>query len=110
MQVQRRTKGAHLRPEARVRIVDTGRALETEQTQGENGAGLEIAATVTEGIIEIETAGGLGNERGVLAETVARIVVKIDEVNSALRNAATAAGSSKYLYLTFLHRLCTQIR
>lgn len=86
IQAQRRTKGAHLRPEARVKIVDTGRALETEQTQGENGAGLEIAATVTEGTIEIGMAGGLGNERGVLAETVA----KIEEVGSALRNAATA--------------------
>jgi RNA 3'-terminal phosphate cyclase len=90
-QVQRWIKGAHLRPEVRVKIVDSGHARETEQTQGEKGAGLEIAATVTEGTTEIGMAGELGNERGVPAETVARIVAKIDEVRPALENAKIAA-------------------
>lgn len=78
-----------------MKIVDTGRALETEQTQGENGAGLVIAATVKEGTIEIEMAEGLGNERGVLAETVARTVAKIDEVGVS-EKCSHSCGNPKH--------------
>ncbi|KAJ5936785.1 hypothetical protein N7466_003235 [Penicillium verhagenii] len=80
---RRQAAGVHLRPEVRVKIADTVRDPQTERTQGEKGAGLEIAATVTEGTTEIGMVGGLGIEKGVPAETTARIVAKIDEVDSS---------------------------
>lgn len=56
---------------------DTARVREIAKTEGENGAGLEIAATVTDGTGEMDE--GLETAKGVRVGTVATI----DEVRAS---------------------------
>lgn len=74
-QAQRPTPDAHRHPEmtdamAPAKTDDTGRVHESARTHGEKGAGLEIAATETEGI-RIGMVGVPTIVRGAPAETAA---------------------------------------